>query len=105
MEHAGRLLVAIFQEIHSLIKPGVSTLELDSEIEKLIKHHSLVSRTKGYRGYKHASCISVNDEVVHGVPSVHKKLQEGDLVKIDVCASWRGYCADMARSFYVGTMP
>lgn len=105
MGQAGKLLVEIFDEIVSLIKPDVSTLELDSEIERLIKNKGLVSRTKGYRGYRYASCISINDEVVHGIPSAQKKLKNGDLVKIDVCASWRGYCADMARSFYVGTMP
>lgn len=53
-------------------------------------------------GYRHVSCISVNDVVVHGVPHADCILQLGDLVKIDVCASWNGYCADMARSFFVG---
>ena len=52
-------------------------------------------------GYKHVSCISVNDEVVHGVPSKQMKLSSGDLVKVDVCASLNGYCADMARWFFV----
>ena len=105
MEQAGALLVEIFDEIASLIKPGVSTLEINNTIDRLIKEKGLVSRTKGYLGYAHASCISVNDEVVHGVPSAAKILKDGDLVKVDVCASWRGYCADMARSFYVGTPP
>ena len=53
-------------------------------------------------GYKHVSCISVNDEVVHGVPMQIKLLKDGDLVKVDVCASLEGYCADMARCFFVG---
>jgi methionyl aminopeptidase len=105
MEQAGQLLVEIFDEIAPLIKPGISTFEIDKEIEARIAQKGLVSRTKGYMGYKHASCISINDEVVHGIPALHKKLKKGDLVKIDVCASWRGYCADMARSFYVGDMP
>jgi methionyl aminopeptidase len=105
METAGKLLVEIFDEIAPLIAPGHTALEIDHMIEQLIQKKGLVSRTKGYMGYKHASCISVNDEVVHGVPSDQKVLQDGDLVKIDVCASWRGYCADMARSFYVGAVP
>ncbi len=105
MEQAGVLLAEIFKEITPLIKSGVTTLELDQAIEALIFKKDLQSRMKGYMGYAHASCISVNDEVVHGVPSAKKILKEGDLVKIDVCASWRGYCADMARSFYVGKMP
>src|SRR5262249_41789033 len=52
-------------------------------------------------GYKHASCISVNDELVHGVPSEKKMLKSGDIVKIDICASWHGYCAYMARVFVI----
>src|SRR5689334_6158377 len=54
-------------------------------------------------GYKHVSCISLNDEVVHGVPDSKKIIAKGDLVKIDVCAAYQGYCADMARSFIMST--
>lgn len=105
METAGKLLVEVFDEIALLVTPGRTTFEIDDAIETLIKNKGLTSRTKGYMGYQHASCISINDEVVHGVPSAHKVLKNGDLVKIDVCASWREYCADMARTFYVGTIP
>lgn len=102
METAGGLLAAMLEEISELIKPGVSTLQLDQWIESELKKKGLLSRTKGYMGYRHSCCISVNDEVVHGVPHKDKLLQEGDLVKVDVCASWKGYCADMARCFLVG---
>ena len=105
MEQAGSLLVEMFEEVTPMIKPGLTTFDLDQAIETLIKNKGLESRTKGYMGYAHASCISVNDEVVHGVPSANRVLKDGDLIKVDVCASWRGYCADMARSFYVGPMP
>lgn len=102
MEEAGKLLAQICENIVSLIKPGISTLELDNWIADQLKNNNLVSKTKGYMGYQHSSCISINDEVVHGVPTKHKTLQTGDLVKIDICASYKGYCADMARSFFVG---
>ncbi len=102
MEEAGRLLAPIFEDIAPLIKPGVSTQELDDFIANALRERELVSMTKGYKGYKHVSCISLNDEVVHGVPMANKLLKTGDLVKIDICASWHGYCADMARSFFVG---
>ncbi len=102
METAGKLLAGIFEEISSIIKPGVSTFEIDCWIDLELKKRGLVSKTKGYMGYRHSSCVSVNDEVVHGVPNKHKKLAHKDLVKIDVCASWNGYCADMARCFFVG---
>lgn len=103
MTEAGKRLAHIFSDIASHIVPGVSTLELDALIEQKLKAADLVSQSKGYHSYRHVSCISVNDEVVHGIPMAHKKLQDGDLVKIDVCAAWQGYCADMARCFFVGS--
>ncbi len=103
MEEAGRLLIEIFDQIPALLKPGLSTLELDLWIEEQQKMRNLVSKSKGYRGYRHVSCISINDEVVHGVPSAKRIMVDGDLVKVDVCASWNGYCADMARSFFIGS--
>ncbi len=106
MAEAGALLARMFHEVlGAYVVPGVSTLEVDAIIANYLKKYQLVSQTKGYCGYKHVSCISINDEIVHGVPSAEKKIQEGDLVKIDVCAAMRGYCADMARCFLVGVVP
>lgn len=102
MDKAGSLLSDVFNELTTVIKPGMSTLELDTWVDQYLKKIGLVSQCKGYMGYKHVSCISVNDEVVHGVPSDAKQLQEGDLVKVDICASWKGYCADAARCYFVG---
>lgn len=101
MRNAGKLLADIFENIPSQIKVGVSTASLDAWIEKELAKRQLVSQTKGYKGYRHVSCISVNTVVVHGVPSKTVILQTGDLVKIDICAAWQGYCADMARCFFV----
>lgn len=102
MAHAGSLLSDILASIDHMIKPGISTAEIDAWIELQLHAKGLVSQVKGYMGYRHVSCISLNDVVVHGVPRSDCILQLGDLVKIDVCASWSGYCADMARSFFVG---
>ena len=102
MAHAGSLLSDILESITSLIQPGISTAQIDAWTEQELQQKGLKSKTKGYMGYKHVSCISINDVVVHGVPRSDCILQLGDLVKIDVCASWEGYCADMARSFFVG---
>lgn len=102
MAKAGALLSDILASVEKLIVPGVSTAEIDGWIDHQLQEKNLVSSTKGYMGYQHASCIAVNDEVVHGVPRSSCVLKNGDLVKIDVCASWNGYCADMARSFFVG---
>jgi len=102
MSEAGRLLSEIFQELPSLICSGISTAEINSWIAIQLKKKGLVSKSKGYAGYKYESCISVNQEVIHGVPSQEKILKQGDLVKVDICASWKKYCADMARSICVG---
>ena len=102
MAHAGAALSDIFVSMEQLIKPGVSTAEIDTWIEAQLQVKDLKSSVKGYMGYQHVSCISVNEVVVHGVPSANCFLKLGDLVKVDVCASWNGYCADMARSFFVG---
>lgn len=102
MEKAGFLLHEIFEMLTDFIKAGISTLEIDSFIASQLKEKGLVSAMRGYHGYKHVSCISINDEVVHGVPSATGIIKDGDLVKVDVCASWQGYCADMARGFFIG---
>jgi len=101
MSKAGALLAEVFEALKSFIKPGLSSLEIDRWIEKQLNDRGLTPRAKGYSGYKHVSCVSVNDALIHGVPKAEVILQPGDLVKIDVIASWKGYCADMARSFLV----
>ncbi len=102
MKTAGIFLVEILNDIKLLIKPGVNTLYLDRWIEEQLLKKEMISQSKGYCGYKHVSCISLNDVVVHGVPSADIILKESDLVKVDVCASWQGYCADLARCYFVG---
>ena len=102
MEQAGHLLSGILDDLAQVLRPGMATSEIDAWIEGQLQKKELVSKTKGYMGYKHVSCISVNDEVVHGVPADKKVLAQGDLVKVDVCASFKGYCADMARAFFIG---
>ena len=104
MRVAGRLLAEMFEMLKDEIVPGMSTLDIDSYIANYLAKHELVSQSKGYHGYKHSSCISVNEVIVHGVPRVDKQLVVGDLVKVDVCAAWHGYCADMARCFFVGNV-
>lgn len=104
MSTAGQHLSKMFKDLETVIKPGVSTLAVDTWIADRLKTDGLVSMSKGYRGYQHVSCISVNDEVVHGVPRPDRILKEGDVVKVDVCASWQGYAADMARCYILGSV-
>lgn len=103
MAIAGKLLATMFAELETVICEGISTLAIDTWIADYLKKYNMVSGCKGYMGYCHVSCISLNDEIVHGVPSATKIIKKGDLVKVDVCASWSGYCADMARCFFIGT--
>lgn len=99
MSMAGFELASIFEDLLLQVVPGVSTGAIDMFIAEQLKKRNLLSMTKGFMGYKHVSCISLNDEIVHGVPSMHRIIQEGDLVKVDICASLQGYAADMARVF------
>jgi methionyl aminopeptidase len=104
MRKAGRLLAQIMQEVEKLIKPGQNTLEIDAFIEKRMLQEGLVPECKGYAGYRYATCISLNDVIVHGVPSEKNVLKNGDFVKIDVVGSYKGYCADIARYYFVGNV-
>lgn len=86
----------------TIIKPGVSTKELDILIEKFIIESGGRPASKGYEGFPGATCISVNDMVVHGIPSFKTILQEGDIVSVDIVVEYKGYHGDAARTFPVG---
>ncbi len=106
MREAGKKLASIFEEISKNLKEGITTQELDIFIESKLQASRLYSQCKGY-GYPPfpgSACISINDVIVHGIPNL-QKLKHGDLVKVDICASYNGYCADMARSYFVGEAP
>jgi len=104
MAEAGKKLSQLFCELKPIVKSGISTAEIDRWVAHKLNDFGLKSRMKGYMGYGHVSCVSVNDVVVHGVPHEATILKDGDMVKVDICASWKGYCADMARVFFVGTV-
>jgi len=102
MHQAGMRLAEIFEIIETKLAVGMTTLDIEKLVEVELKKRELISRSKGYMGYKHITCISIDDEVVHGIPSVNRILQDGNIVSIDICVSLKGYCADMARSFIIG---
>ena len=86
-----------------MVKPGVSLLELDKEGEKFIRSKGCTPSFKGYEGFPNALCISVNEEVVHGIPS-NRKLKDGDIVSIDIGACFKGYHGDSAWTYEVGNV-
>jgi methionyl aminopeptidase len=101
MREAGHLLASVMRDITPAILGGVTTKELDAEIEQRMRLAGLHPTCKGFKGYRHVSCISVNDIVVHGVPSAAIRLQPGDCVTVDMVGAYKGYHADMARTFIV----
>ena len=101
MRQAGKILAKIAQVIRKHIQPGVSTLELDVLAQEEIGKHNVVSAFKGYRGFPACICASINEEVVHGIPS-ERKLLEGDIVSIDIGIQSQGYFSDMAFTHPVG---
>lgn len=97
----GAILRECFELARRIIAAGISRKEIDSQIERLIVSRGAKPAFKGFQGYPAATCISVNDEVVHGIPD-SRKLEEGDIVSIDIGTLKDGYYADAARTFPVG---
>ncbi len=101
MRRAGRITAAARKLAGELVKPGVTTLEIDTAVRKFIESQGAKPSFLGYNGFPGSACISVNDEVIHGIPG-HRKLAEGDIVSIDVGAVIDGYHGDCAGTFPCG---
>ena len=102
MREAGKVCGWILRELANIIQPGISTLEIDRFVEKTVREHGMRAAEKGYCGYPASVCVSVNDEVVHGIPSTKRHLREGDIVSCDLVVEYDGYMADAARTYAVG---
>lgn len=101
MREAGKILATVLKEIEKLIKPGVTTIELDRAAEALISKHGARPAFKGYDGFPYSLCASVNEEIVHGLPS-ERILKEGDVIGLDLGVLYKGYNSDMAITVAVG---
>lgn len=104
MRQAGKILASVHEELGKAIRPGMTTLDIDRLGEKLIRGHGCIPSFKNYNGYPASICVSVNDEVVHGIPSKHRVLREGDIVSLDAGVIYRGYHSDAARTYGVGAI-
>jgi methionyl aminopeptidase len=104
MREAGKVTALILRELEQFMKPGVATIEIDRFVEKTVKEHGMIAAEKGYCGYPASICVSINDEVVHGIPSEDRILQDGDIVSVDLVVENKGYMADAARTFGVGNI-
>ena len=104
MKEAGRLVAKVFEAVEPHIKPGVSTYELNKIAEDVIYAGGGSCPCKGYYDYPAGTCVSVNDTLIHGIPSKKIILKEGDIVSLDVVACLKGYCADATRTYGVGIL-
>jgi len=102
MRRSGKVTAAILEELRDVIKPGVSTMDINDFVEKIIYDNGMIPTFKGYNGYPAAACVSVNDEVIHGIPSKKRQLYAGDIVSVDVGCTYKGYVSDAARTYAVG---
>lgn len=102
MRMAGNIVALVHQEMARVIEPGISTLELDKIAYDIIKKNKAIPTFLGYCGYPNSICASINEEVVHGIPSENRILKEGDIISIDVGATFRGLVGDGAWTYPVG---
>ncbi|MCP3167208.1 type I methionyl aminopeptidase [Myxococcus qinghaiensis] len=102
MRQAGRIVADVLDALEKAVVPGVTTWELDALAEKLTAERGARPAFKGYLGFPCVLCASINDEVVHGIPSKRRKLAEGDLMKLDFGVSYKGWFGDAARTVPVG---
>ena len=102
MREAGRILAKVHEELGRTLVPGMSTKEIDRMCEDMIRSHGCVPSFLNYQGFPASVCISINDEVVHGIPDKHRYLEEGDSVSLDTGVIWKGYQSDAARTHMIG---
>ncbi len=102
MREAGRILAAVHEELAKHLKAGMSTWDLDVLGEEIIRSYGCIPSFKNYNGYPASICASVNDEIVHGIPSRKKIIKDGDIVSLDIGVIYKGYHSDAARTLGVG---
>ena len=102
MREAGEILAKVHEELAEVVKPGVTTFEINRRCEKLIRGYGCIPSFLGYEGFPASVCVSVNDEVVHGIPSKKRVIREGDIVSLDTGVIWKGWQSDAARTWAVG---
>ena len=104
MRESCKILAKVHEELGKAIKPGISTKDIDILAEKLIRSYDCIPNFLNYNGYPASVCVSVNEEVVHGIPTKQRILKEGDIVSLDCGCIYKGYHSDAARTYEVGTV-
>ena len=103
MAYAGKVAYDLLNLYEKMIKPGVTTIELNNFAEEYVKDKNCILSCKGFEGYPASICTSINEEVVHGIPS-YRKLKNGDIITIDLVVEYNGFMADTARTYKVGSI-
>jgi methionyl aminopeptidase len=105
MRAGGQILADLMVHLRTGVKPGMSTLEIDEDVAAFIEARDAQPAFKGYRGFPSTVCVSINDEIVHGIPSAHRRIKEGDVVSLDLGCIVEGYYADCAFTLALGDVP
>lgn len=104
MTEAGRILEIVHNELGKALRPGMSTKDIDRLGEEIIRGYGCIPSFLNYNGYPASICVSVNEEVVHGIPDKHRIIREGDIVSLDAGVIYKGYHSDAARTHGIGTI-
>jgi len=104
MRRAGLVVARAHELVREMIRPGITTLQIDQAVEEFLRRENAVPAFKGYHGYPATICASVNEVVVHGIPSADKALEEGSIVSVDIGAFVDGFCGDSAWTYPVGNV-
>lgn len=102
MREAGRILAIVHEELEQFVRPGITTKDIDRKGEEIIRSYGCIPSFLNYNGYPASICVSINDEVVHGIPNSKRVLKEGDIVSLDAGVIYKGYHSDAARTHAVG---
>ena len=102
MRESGKVTGYILKELENFVKPGITTADINKFVEDTIRKAGMIPTFLGYGGFPASACVSINEEVVHGIPDKKRYLQEGDIVSVDVGSTYKGYVSDAARTYPVG---
>lgn len=102
MREAGNILAIVHEELEKYVKPGISTLDIDKKADEIIRSYGCIPSFLNYNGFPASICVSINDQVVHGIPGKNTFLRDGDIVSLDAGVIYKGYQSDAARTWAVG---
>lgn len=102
MREAGRILAIVHEELEKFVRPGISTLDIDKKANEIIRSYGCIPSFLNYNGFPASICVSINEQVVHGIPNKNTFLKDGDIVSLDAGVIYKGYQSDAARTLAIG---